>query len=176
VSEIRTLRSANASLVQTVNRQQAKINELEQGLADGAAAMAKRFDLNEEVVESLNAALHLKGGEADQVLGDTLCIREEPELRHFLAHMVFAVRALVGGNNVLAEYELRQIDSMLEWDDEGDACVEKWLRARRKNGQGQEEEEGREALQGPVVPPRVEPGLSDWDPRPGTGTWRPWKP
>jgi hypothetical protein len=45
-------------------------------------------------------------------------IKEEPELRHALAHITYAIRALAEGNKAVAVYELDQIESLVFWEDD----------------------------------------------------------
>ena len=60
---------------------------------------------------------------------DQLVIKMQPELRHALAHIWYAVEALAHGRNVSALAELRSIESLVFFDGD-DSDYEAWLKAR----------------------------------------------
>jgi len=72
----------------------------------------------------------------------TLSIKMEPELRHVLAHMIYAIEALVNGDTAEAQYEVESIKGLVFWDsDRGQtADAEEWLE-RNENGEEMHKEE-----------------------------------
>ena len=48
-----------------------------------------------------------------------LSIKMEPELRHVLAHMTYAIESLVKGEHAEAQYEIEEIKSAIFWDSDG---------------------------------------------------------
>ena len=61
-------------------------------------------------------------------------IKDHPELRHALAHMVYSMRALIEGKASEAEYEIQQMEGMVFWeDDEHMSKYVKKLKLHKRN-------------------------------------------
>jgi hypothetical protein len=54
-------------------------------------------------------------------------LKNEPELRHVLAHLFYAIRALRNGQLRLSLYELESVEGLIFWG-ESDPRIERWLR------------------------------------------------
>ena len=51
-------------------------------------------------------------------IDETMSIKDEPELRHALAHMYYAIEALSKGHKKEAAYELKSIEALIFWEDD----------------------------------------------------------
>lgn len=47
-----------------------------------------------------------------------ISIKEQAELRHVLAHIVYAIKALAEGNDNEAIYEVDQVEGLIFWEDD----------------------------------------------------------
>ena len=47
-----------------------------------------------------------------------ISVKEQAELRHILAHMIYAIRANAEGHHAEAMYEVDQIEGLVFWDDD----------------------------------------------------------
>lgn len=77
-------------------------------------------------------------------------VKMNPELRHVLAHMIYAIDCLVAGNTAEAAYELESIRGLVFWDsDKGQtADAEEWKdRTDEDDGEEDHQEELQEELQ-----------------------------
>jgi hypothetical protein len=84
----------------------------------------------------------------------TISIKMEPEIRHVLAHMIYAIEALANGNQGEAQYEIEQIKGLLFWDSDAASAgdMEKWHRQENDDGEVYEKgEEDKERLQGQEI-------------------------
>ena len=81
-------------------------------------------------------------------LDDIISIKDEPELRHALAHMYYAIEALSKGNKREALYELKSIESLIFWED--DEHMTAYVESNNGKMHSKEEKElqGKEELQG----------------------------
>lgn len=59
-----------------------------------------------------------------------ITIKTEPELRHVLTHIVYAIRALRNGCPRAAEAELLSIEEFILWEDDSDHALEKYYASR----------------------------------------------
>ncbi len=120
---------------------------------------AKSQALRDAVDEAAMRLLPAPEGSPLAEGGPYVSVREEPELRHVFAHMLYAIRALAGGHVRVAEYEVAQVEGLVMWDDDSDEAVERWLAAKEERDageaqgrqevvQGEEELSGEEELQG----------------------------
>ena len=75
----------------------------------------------------------------------TISIKMEPELRHVLAHIIYAIEANAKGEPAEALYELSQIKGLVFWDTDSGQTVDarEWARSILED-----EDDGREELQG----------------------------
>ena len=73
----------------------------------------------------------------------TISIKMEPELRHVLAHLVYAIQALAKGQPAEALYEIKGFDGLIFWDsDEGQTSdAKEWLALTEGDGNGEVHEE-----------------------------------
>ncbi len=69
---------------------------------------------------------------------DQIVLKEHPELRHFLAHVIDAIRANAGGRPLSALEHCASIESLVLWEDDEDEESD----LRRRHGLHKEEEEG----------------------------------
>lgn len=57
-------------------------------------------------------------------------IKQNPELRHFLRHVLYAIEELCLGNKKAAQYEIESIKSMVSWNEDNQKfrrfCKHKW--------------------------------------------------
>lgn len=57
-------------------------------------------------------------------------IKDNPELRHFLRHVLYAIEESLLGHKEAALYEIRQIQGMVSWGDDDEQfrrfCKMKW--------------------------------------------------
>lgn len=60
---------------------------------------------------------------------NTTAIKEQPELRHFLRHLLYAIEELALGHTGAALYEVAQIEGMVSWG-EDDAEFRKFCERR----------------------------------------------
>ncbi len=49
---------------------------------------------------------------------ESICIKDQPEIRHVLSHLYFAIEALTEDHKLEALYELKSIESLIFWEDE----------------------------------------------------------
>lgn len=84
-------------------------------------------------------------------------IKDEPELRHALAHITYAIEALAdpGGPCIrVAQMEIESIKELIFWGDDSNQALEadlghRWEQNREEEDlQGQEELQGKEVVQG----------------------------
>lgn len=70
-------------------------------------------------------------------------IKEEPELRHALAHIYYAIEALSNGHAAEALYELKSIEGLVFWDSDDDMTkyTEKWHEKLQKQEEKLQEKE-----------------------------------
>jgi len=47
-----------------------------------------------------------------------ISVKEQAELRHILAHMIYAIRANAEGHHAEAQYEVDQIEGLVFWEDD----------------------------------------------------------
>lgn len=78
---------------------------------------------------------------------EVLSIKDEPELRHALAHMYYAIEALAKGHRIEALYELKSIEALIFWED--DDHMTKLL--ERGNAEKAQDMQVEEELQGEVL-------------------------
>lgn len=65
------------------------------------------------------------------MMGRPLVVKREPELRHVLAHLYYAIDALRQGLPRLALLELQSIEGLVFWGTD-DEEVERWIRAAER--------------------------------------------
>lgn len=44
-----------------------------------------------------------------------MSLKDQPELRHFLSHVLLAIEELANGHKAAAIYEIRSIESLVSW-------------------------------------------------------------
>jgi len=82
-------------------------------------------------------------------IDEILSIKDEPELRHALAHMYYAIEALSKGHKKEAAYELRSIEALIFWEDDEHMTAHIEGKANEEVQQAKEEKlQGQEELQG----------------------------
>ncbi len=76
----------------------------------------------------------------------TISIKLEPELRHTLAHMIYAIEALANGEPAEARYELEEIKGLVFWDSEGGqtADAREWLAREQQESDDERDKKGRQ--------------------------------
>lgn len=72
-------------------------------------------------------------------------IKDEPELRHVLAHIFYAIEALKAGCPLATQFELDGVKELVFWGDDSYEAIEADLQRREKL---REEEDGQEELSG----------------------------
>lgn len=82
-------------------------------------------------------------------------VKSEPELRHALAHLWYAIDALAEGCPKVAQMELQSISSIIFWSDDSNPAIEKYLE-RGCCDDAEEEDEEEKELQGQEELPRQE--------------------
>jgi len=65
-------------------------------------------------------------------MGDNMTIKQHPELRHFLIHVLYALEELVNGKPDAALYEIKGIEGLVCWEDDDD--FRKYCEGRWKHG------------------------------------------
>ena len=73
-------------------------------------------------------------------------VKYEPELRHVLAHIIYAIQALNENCPLVAQQELDCIKELVFWADDSNEAIECDLRERalKQNGTQEEERQGQE--------------------------------
>ena len=66
-----------------------------------------------------------------------ISVKEQAELRHILAHMIYAIRANAEGHHAEARYEVDQIEGLVFWDD--DEAMTKHIEAINYGGSEEKE-------------------------------------
>ena len=56
---------------------------------------------------------------------NSIRIKDHPQIRHCLAHIMYAIQELAYGNKKTALYELEEIEEFISWGDEDENFV-KW--------------------------------------------------
>ncbi len=75
---------------------------------------------------------------AAEAFADALVIKTEPELRHVLAHLYYAIDHLVAGRSLMAQNELKSIEGLVFFDGDDDQ-YESWLQAKLSPKEGSDE-------------------------------------
>lgn len=70
-----------------------------------------------------------------------ISVKEQAELRHILAHIIYAIRANADGHAAEAHYEVDQIEGLVFWDSDEDMTK---MLEKMQYGKMQQEEEGEE--------------------------------
>jgi len=82
-----------------------------------------------------------------------ISVKEQAELRHILAHIIYAIRANAEGHHAEAQYEVDQIEGLVFWDD--DEAMTKHIegiqygkvqQAEEETNETEEELQGKEEL------------------------------
>lgn len=82
-------------------------------------------------------------------IDETMSIKDEPELRHALAHMYYAIEALSKGHKKEAAYELKSIEALIFWEDDEHMTAHIEGKANEEMQQAEKEKlQGQEVLQG----------------------------
>lgn len=79
----------------------------------------------------------------------TISIKMEPELRHALAHLIYAVDALAKGDLAEAQYEIESIKGLVFWDSDAGQTVDarEWLARQTSAEENDHGQEGRQEVQ-----------------------------
>ncbi len=76
--------------------------------------------------------------EAADAFADALVVKTEPELRHVLAHLYYAIDHLVADRPIMAMNELKSIEGLVFFDGDDDQ-YESWLQAKLSPKEGSDE-------------------------------------